>query len=233
MIDSVCSTDENMTLDEAMLESFVAGESVETVRIYKWSSPCVTIGRYQDIEAARGSYPAAEIYRRPTGGRAVVHGDDLTITVIADENRLRKLSEKHGILASYHQILSGVIDTLLGYGVHAASGHARRSDDLVDCFASVGRCDVIDIDTGEKIIGSAQFRSRGVILQQMSIRCHQRYHIHNAEFILSLKDHLSRRLAVDSWDVALSALPSEYSRSSLLLGGEVKGADIDTKNSHV
>jgi len=226
-------TEQNMALDASLLESFISGESLQTVRVYRWSEPCVTVGRNQSIEEARGPYPELNIFRRPTGGRAVVHGDDLTITVVACENTLRKDSEKGGILASYHQIVAGIIDTFLCYGVRAITGQARRSDDLTDCFATVGKCDVVDSETGVKIVGSAQFRSRGAILQQMSIRRHQRYHIHDTDFLMSLKDRLSRRLAVDQWEVASAALPTEYSRCSLLLGSQVKGADIGTKNSYV
>jgi len=204
-----------MALDEAILEAFIAGECLQTVRIYRWTRTCVTIGRNQDLEEARGPYPGVDIYRRPTGGRAVLHGDDLTVSVIADENMLRKQTARNGVLASYHHILAGVIDTFSSYGIHAVTGLTRKSHEDIDCFAAVGKCDIVDAETGSKIMGCAQYRSRGAILQQMSIRRHERYHIYDTDFIVSLRECLSRRLAVDEWEPAMSALPSEYSRSSL------------------
>jgi lipoate-protein ligase A len=227
------TSESQMAIDEAILEAFVVGDSAPTVRVYRWLTPCVTIGKNQNMEEARGSYPSFAIYRRPTGGRAVVHGDDLTVSVIASEKSVLQNCTNRGILATYQHVLSGILDTLRSYEVSISTGNARGLSSVVSCFASVGKCDVVDEKTGIKIVGSAQLRSRGAILQQMSIRTHERYHINEEDFVWRLKHYLQERLAVDQWEPAFAMLPSENRRSGILLNTQVKGANFGTENSYM
>ncbi len=208
----------NMALDEAILESFIVGACHQTVRPYLWIKPCVTLGKNQDAEEARGSYPGSTLIRRPTGGMAVQHGDDLTLSVIASEKGLRDQSSKHGILASYYKILSGVLDTIHSYDVPAESGISKYGRRTVDCFKSLGKCDVVDLRTGQKIVGCAQLRTRGALLQQMSLRPHERYHIYSPEFLMNLKRNLGNQLDVGQWEDAFASTSTECSRSALLAG---------------
>jgi lipoate-protein ligase A len=210
---------QNMAIDEAILDSLVSGQCLQTVRVYRWQERCVTIGRHQNEQEARGPYPIDRFFRRPTGGKAVEHGDDLTITVVTDEKSLREGNAKTGILASYHQIVAGIIDTIRSYDVDAITGVRTVKLISADCFEAVGRCDIIDRTTNEKIVGCAQLRSRGAILQQMSLRSHERYHIDSTEFKSRLQNYLALRLSVTRWEQCTSLQPSEYLRSSLLGNG--------------
>src|SRR5262249_61437229 len=76
----------NMALDEAILDAVAEGISPPTVRLYRWESPSISIGKFQ--LAARGLDLAAcaardiPVVRRPTGGRAVLHWSDQTFSII-------------------------------------------------------------------------------------------------------------------------------------------------------
>src|SRR5690242_15884224 len=77
----------NMAVDEALLESVIGNGAPPAIRLYTWSRPGLTVGRFQDIVRtldleeclARGILPV----RRITGGRGILHGDDLTLSIAA------------------------------------------------------------------------------------------------------------------------------------------------------
>ena len=76
--------DGNMAADAALLRELRDDpDTLPIVRVYAWDRPCVSIGRLQDEAAVRAAFPGLPLVRRPTGGRAVRHGDDLTVSVAA------------------------------------------------------------------------------------------------------------------------------------------------------
>lgn len=163
--------DDNMARDTRLFEAVRDGTACSpVVRAYRWDRPSVSFGRLQDEALVRAEFPGLPLVRRPTGGLAVRHGDDLTITVITRSEWLPR-AEGRGVLASYRQIMDGLLQALEALGVAARLGGSAcaRQRGSVDCFASVADCDATDTQTGRKLIGSAQRRDRGAILQQMSI----------------------------------------------------------------
>src|SRR5690349_8077695 len=91
IIDSALNGSRNMAIDAALLEEVGASESPRTiVRFYGWSSPTISLGRNQQIDkAVDAAYCRAtgiDIVHRPTGGRAVLHDDELTYAVISNDN---------------------------------------------------------------------------------------------------------------------------------------------------
>lgn len=173
----------NMQRDEAMLAEMIDGRGLPAVRIYRWSRPAVTIGRLQHEADARAVYPDLPIVRRPTGGRAVLHGDDLTISVATRTEWLSGTGRS--VLSTYRLIAAPIVEALRRGGIDAELGRTRvsakpaadwlpaskrrtRSGEGVDCFASLASCDIGD-STGLKLVGCAQRRVQEAILQQMSI----------------------------------------------------------------
>ena len=68
-----------MATDAALLRELRDdAQALPIVRVYGWDRPCVSLGRLQDEQAVRAAFPDLPLVRRPTGGRAVRHGDDLT-----------------------------------------------------------------------------------------------------------------------------------------------------------
>src|SRR5690606_17704432 len=111
----------NMALDHALLESVKAG-GPPVLRLYRWDPPTLSFGRNQP---ARGLYDHAAarargiaFVRRPTGGQAVLHGDELTYAVVASIGALGKPRE------AYRRINGALVGGLRELGVGA--GLAQR-----------------------------------------------------------------------------------------------------------
>jgi lipoate-protein ligase A len=163
----------NMAVDEAIFRARAEGLAPPTLRLYRWLPPAVSLGRFQALDeridvaavAARGY----GLVRRPTGGRAILHADELTYSVVVRE---ADISGGEALMTSYREISRG-IEAGLGYlGVDAAlgteaDGGGRGGGLPTICFAKAARCDLVS--EGRKVVGSAQTRSRGVILQHGSI----------------------------------------------------------------
>jgi len=154
-----------MALDHALAACSSPGEGV--LRIYRWSGPTVSFGRN---EPARGRYDPAEagnagieFVRRPTGGRAVLHDRELTYAAVLPLS-------KRGLRATYALINRGLVRGLRSLGVPAtmAEGHGLQARlDSGPCFdePSTGEVTV----AGRKLVGSAQARIEGAILQHGSL----------------------------------------------------------------
>jgi lipoate-protein ligase A len=160
----------NMGLDEALLRS-ASEKGIATLRLYTWSGSWVSLGYAQrrlDSERIRACERGGiGIVRRTTGGRAVLHGNDLTYSMAAPEGMLRP-----GLRNSYDQVATALLRAIRSLGAsNACRRPVRRgeqSSQNFDCFAApVG--DEIVVGT-EKLVGSAQRRRGGAVLQHGSIR---------------------------------------------------------------
>jgi lipoate-protein ligase A len=157
----------NMALDEAILESTTSGESPPTLRLFSWSPPCISIGSAQpfsQIDHARRKALGWDIVRRPTGGRAILHADELTYSVTAP---LEDPKFEGGVLQSYKYISRGLISALSVLGLQVelqpevVPSEQERSEPV--CFELPSSYE-ITIDE-KKLVGSAQLRRRGGVLQ--------------------------------------------------------------------
>lgn len=155
-----------MAVDHALAACLRPGEAV--FRIYRWSCPTVSFGRN---EPARDRYdPAAgrdagfEFVRRPTGGRAVLHDRELTYAAILP------LTTRRGLRATYGLINRGLVEALRSLGVPAAMAAGGRRPVGLDsgpCFDEPAPGEVMV--AGRKLVGSAQARLEGAILQHGSL----------------------------------------------------------------
>ncbi len=159
-----------MAVDTALLAALSAScHSQPTVRVYHWDQPSVSIGRLQREDAVRRLYPGLPIVRRPTGGRAVLHGEDLTISVAV---RLEWLPpESRAVLSSYRLIMDNLMAAFGAVGIPVSYGlqQVRGQSEIVNCFDLAAGCDLVNSSTGAKLVGSAQRRAGGALLQQMSL----------------------------------------------------------------
>jgi lipoate-protein ligase A len=178
IIDEAMEGTRNMAIDAALLSEVDTSESPRTiVRFYGWSTPTISLGRNQHIaKAVDVAYCAAngiDIVHRPTGGRAVLHDDELTYAVISND------SDRFGdtIYGNYKRVSEALC---LGYnrlGVPAVlapdtrKAPALTTDADPPCFLSTARYELM-VD-GRKIAGSAQRRIRRSFLQHgsMPITC--------------------------------------------------------------
>ncbi len=159
----------NMAIDEAIMLSQREGESAPTLRIYKWLYPCVSIGRFQNLDDVLNKANALAIVRRPTGGGAVLHDEfSFTYSIVyrEDSGVLPK-----GILNSYREIHLGILQGLENLGIDATLHMPKDNQGLTyprSCFSSPVKFDIVY--KNKKIAGAAQRRKFGVVLHQGEVR---------------------------------------------------------------
>ena len=178
LIDGSASGPFNMGVDEALLETAVR-DGRPSVRFYSWQGPWLSLGYGQRRDADREDerLPVG-VVRRSTGGRAVLHGCDLTYSVTAPAHLL-----PDGLQATYALISTAIAAALSHLGVPVSRvAHSVEpggpvdsiespiapSDSTFDCFA-VSATDELCVG-GRKLVGSAQRRATGGVLQHGSIR---------------------------------------------------------------
>jgi lipoate-protein ligase A len=164
--------EQQMQSDAALLTQ-VAGRARPALRCYRWDSPTLSLGRFQsDDDVDRGACRrlGVSVVRRPTGGRALLHGADLTYAVAMP----RPEGPSGSVNAIYCTLASALIAGLRLLGVDAAIARhdraARGSAGGVNgpvCFTSMQGADLRVGD--RKLCGSAQVRRGGAVLQHGSI----------------------------------------------------------------
>jgi lipoate-protein ligase A len=160
----------NMAVDEVLLDGVAAGMTPPTLRFYEWTPPCLSLGYFQpfdvvDLGGCRRL--GVELVRRPTGGRAILHDRELTYSVTLPASLL---GHDGGVLPSYYRLSLALRDGLVRLGVpvtltpESASGAADHGP---VCFDRPSAHEIL-LD-GRKLVGSAQMRRGGGILQHGSI----------------------------------------------------------------
>lgn len=158
---------QNMATDQALLD-LAAGEGRAFLRLYRWEPAALSFGRNEPA-LRRYDRTAIEarglsVVRRPTGGRAVWHAEELTYAVAAPEATFGDLRTAYRRI---HETLAGALRTL-GVPASLASPPSRGSAlDAGACFASPAGGEVMV--GGRKLVGSAQLRERGALLQHGSL----------------------------------------------------------------
>ena len=161
----------NMALDEAILEAMGRSESLPTLRLYAWAPACLSLGYAQpfsDVDIPRLHERGWELVRRPTGGRAVLHTDELTYSVIAPLNEPRVAGT---VLESYHRLAQALVEALnlLSMRVEVNENrpalHSPETNPV--CFEVPSTYEITV--GGKKLVGSAQARRKDGVLQHGSI----------------------------------------------------------------
>lgn len=158
--------DENMRRDIALLDD--AEQGYAGARIYYWSSPWVTLGRFQKPEDVLLS--PIDFTIRPTGGAAVLHGHDLTIGMAVPLEQLGVSSRE--VRSIYRTMVAPIVKTFNSIGISAALGEDLGKDDKRTspfCFGLKSRNDVVSVKTGEKLCGVAMRITEKAVLIQASI----------------------------------------------------------------
>ena len=160
----------NMELDLQLVSALRERAGIPTLRMYGWSPPAISIGAHQHIEDFdAGKLEAADIdiVRRPTGGRAILHANELTYSVVMK-------TDGQSLRDAYRFVNEGLLCGLRVLGIDAEL--ADRSDDFrrlykdpssIPCFTSFAKCEIHH--QGKKLVGSAQRRYGGTILQHGSL----------------------------------------------------------------
>jgi lipoate-protein ligase A len=166
----------NMAIDEAILMALAEGKSQPTLRFFAWEPPCLSIGYNQaagEVDITRCRQAGVDLIRRPTGGRAILHTDELTYSIVAPQDEPRVVG---GVVESYRRLSAGLVRglRLLGTDVaQAEAGHGtvaptgQKADVSAACFDAPSAYEVTA--AGKKLVGSAQVRRKGTVLQHGSL----------------------------------------------------------------
>ncbi len=225
----------NMAVDEAILEQIGLGLSLPVLRLYAWDPPCLSLGYAQpadQVDRSRLADLGWDLVRRPTGGRAILHTDELTYAVIGplDEPRLAG-----SVLESYRRLAEALLLSLQQLSLpaqadpEAAAGDARGPV----CFEIPSNYEITV--NGKKLIGSAQARRKEGVLQHGTLplkgdlrRILQVLVFDDEASRLQAGERLNQRAATveeilgypPSWEQAANAFISGFSQALNLELGE-------------
>lgn len=202
----------NMVLDRSLLALCEENGESGFLRFYTWAGPTLSMGHLEPQDAVdrmAAERDGVAIVKRPTGGRVVLHGDDLTYTVVLPRH------DDAGLQKTYNLISEILVEGLssMGARLHIEKGRTRRSRMAQKpCFASVSRYEVSH--GGRKVVGSAQRVGERALLQHGSIPLGRGY--------LGVVDYMN----LSSTDREHLRREMEVSTSSL---GEVLGRRVDSR----
>jgi len=167
----------NMSMDAALLQ-LAAERERSVVRIYQWSGPTVTLGYFQGSgQALESPFPGLPVVRRLSGGGAILHDQEITYSLVLSASHPSRQDPS----AVYQTVHRAIIRLLSNSGV---SCQLRSEFDVMNsntavnsgstaaepflCFLRKNANDIVHA-SGNKIVGSAQRRRKGVTLQHGSI----------------------------------------------------------------
>ena len=160
----------NMAVDEAVLEHAGRGDALSTLRLYAWDPPCLSLGHAQpfaDVDIPRLESHGWEVVRRITGGRAILHTDELTYSVtgpVDEPNLAGTVLESYNRLA--RALLAAVQDLSLPVEMKEGKADSNGQSNPV-CFEVPSTYEITV--NGKKLIGSAQARRKDGVLQHGSL----------------------------------------------------------------
>jgi lipoate-protein ligase A len=194
-------------------------------RLYRWKPYCISIGanqKYEDIDLEKTSRDGIDVVKRPTGGKAILHADEITYSVI--------YPLKYGLTPSeiYRKVSLALVKGLTIYNEELKNAELEdlqqdfigllKDPQGLACFAGTAKSEVKW--NGKKLIGSAQRKMDKVVLQHGSILCGN-YHLKIIDYlklpdkeIQIVKDHLhSKTVTLES----ILNTPTDYEKLSLAL----------------
>ena len=166
----------NMAIDEALLQN----AKVPSLRFYRWDHGALSFGYFGKFTDVEAHGKERELVRRWTGGGIVLHGDDLTYSIVIPAG---DPAFAHSTMSIYEKVHRALCDALVTDGqraelisVAAVSDRRKQINSVVgdrrynkdECFANPVRADVLV--NGEKVAGAAQRKTRAGLLQQGSIQ---------------------------------------------------------------
>jgi lipoate-protein ligase A len=160
----------NMARDEAISRAVSAGAQLPTLRLYGWVPPSISLGqsqRIRTVDEAACRADGVDVVRRPTGGLAILHTDELTYSLSLP---IGHPIAEGDVMTSYRRIAGAIIDTLKRLGVADASADAVVKENKAKspvCFEAPSDYEVIG--GGKKLVGSAQWRRVDGVLQHGSL----------------------------------------------------------------
>ncbi len=174
--------EENMQIDSDLLDEAIETQAQEPIfRLYAWKPRCISLGRNQKDDFLQTNGVKEDVVRRLTGGRALLHDDEITYSYITP---VSIVPDGETISASYRYISGILIDFFKTLGVELNFGGGSKCNGETSTLQTPSHtikgsmkfdyCMLISTGAdvcyqGRKIIGSAQYRKQGYILQHGGI----------------------------------------------------------------
>lgn len=172
LVDSPADGAWNMAVDEALLDSAAKTET-PTLRFYQWSEPTLSLGYFQRYDDRDSHAPSRDCpaVRRSTGGGAILHDRELTYCLVWPAGAARSPGGRLNATWLYRAVHQSLQTVLRGHGIESELVQcppvvATARQPLL-CFQRRAVCDMIVGD--DKILGSAQRRRSGAVLQHGSL----------------------------------------------------------------
>jgi len=175
----------NMEFDIQLADSLQTDEAI--IRLYRWNPYCISLGANQNINemnVAKAEQDKIDIVFRPTGGRAILHAEELTYSVVYP------IDENTSFRNIYHEINLALIKGLINYSSRLSSleleniqpdfAQVYKKQMASVCFAVPAKSEIKY--SGKKLVGSAQKRMKNVLLQHGSILCGS-YHLNILDYL--------------------------------------------------
>lgn len=165
----VYTGEDNMRIDSELLDEAIQKSYTEPIiRFYAWKPACVSFGRNQKEENINKEYCLQnniDTVRRVTGGRGLLHDDELTYSFICP---CSFLEGGESIIKSYKEISSAIILGFKSIGIDLEFGGKKKVNTSFDyCMSLSTGADLTYND--KKLIGSAQYRKQNYLLQHGSV----------------------------------------------------------------
>jgi len=207
-----------MAVDDALLTLCGREFSLPTLRLFGFRPACLSLGRFQPADQVLAP-PGVDLVRRPTGGGAVLHRGDVCYSIILP---LSHPLATGSIGQSYQRLARGLAAALeaLGLPPLAASRPSQRSR---WCFETIALSELAL--AGRKLVGSAQARRDGALLQQGSIRLAPEPD--EAARAISLQEALGRPVG---WDELAEALAAGFARA---WGIEIRPGELSPREEEL
>lgn len=221
----------NMALDRAIQRAHVDGEVPPTVRLYRWARPTVSLGRFQDVCGVDRDACAREgvdVVRRFTGGRGVLHDDELTYSIVAglDDGIPRTTAD------SYRVLCKGLVEAYRLLGVEADLTTRPRGDGVsAACYLCAT---LADLSAGAlKLSGSAQVWHHSTVLQHGSFTVTRDVAREARVFRLAPRDAV--RMADETATIAdsLGRRPSDDELGRAVLEGIERGLGVRLESGDI
>ncbi len=151
----------NMAIDEVLLRE----TPTPLLRFYHWQKPSVSFGYFEAFAPIAATHPDREPVRRWTGGGVVLHGEDLTFSLIVPRPEPFLGLPTAESYRAIHECIAGILQQA-GVGAEVAPSHAPKVSQA--CFENAAQFDLV-VET-RKIVGGAQRRNRFGMLHQGSIQ---------------------------------------------------------------
>jgi lipoate-protein ligase A len=229
----------NMALDYHLFSLCESGSEEAYLRFYTWKPPALSLGYHEPeriVDSAAAREDGIEVVRRPTGGRVVLHKNDLTYCVVLPLSALPACSGSGaaGVTEIYRRISECLVEGLLPLSADLGIDRGKTRGPVEGarpCFASTSRYEITH--RGRKVVGSAQRVGRRSVLQHGSIPVGRDY-LEIGKYLNGVKrEHMREEVQkattcledIAGGEVKIGEI-AQFLRASFARGFNLKDADI-------